>query len=157
MADTLSGSGAAVTDSITPTDPGLTDAERARLSPQCARMLALLLVCPRWNYELADISLSYTRRLSDIRAHGYDITVIATGDTGARLYGLHVFKHLSDGSMALAAICDEEYQESMALVATESYLIDLRTAASDGWRGIPGAFAEVAGILGALAANLRLA
>lgn len=141
MAVSLSGSGAAVTDSITPTDPGLTDAERARLSPQCAIMLAMLLVKPRWNFDLYKVGLSYTRRISDIRAAGYEINVIANNQTGGRLYGLQVFKPYSDGSIGLAIICDDDSQESMALVATESYLIDLRTAASDGWRGIPGRLA----------------
>lgn len=71
-----------------PTDPYLTDQERERLTPQCSRILSALRERPRWNYELAEIGLSYTRRISDLRAAGHQVDIIATTETGARLYGL---------------------------------------------------------------------
>jgi hypothetical protein len=88
MAVSLSGCGAAVADSITPTDPGLSPAERERLTPQCLAVLNCLRRGPAWNYELATIGLSYTRRLSDLRAHNHQVDIIQNGDHGARLYGL---------------------------------------------------------------------
>ena len=85
---TAFGPGSAGSVSITPTDPYLSDAERARLTPQCWAVLQSLRRGPAWNYELATIGLSYTRRLSDLRAHGYQVDIIQTGENGARLYGL---------------------------------------------------------------------
>jgi hypothetical protein len=82
--------GAAGSASITPTDPGLSAAERERLTPQCAAVLGVLRRGPAWNYELASIGLSYTRRLSDLRAHGYQVDIVATGEHGVHLYGLIV-------------------------------------------------------------------
>lgn len=75
---------------ITPTDPGLPRSEHPRLSRQCMAILGLLAARPQWNYELALVGLSYTRRLSDLRAHGFRVELIATGEHGARLYGLVV-------------------------------------------------------------------
>lgn len=81
---------APATPSITPTDPTLTDAERRRLAPQAVAVLRTLERGPAWNYELATIGLSYTRRISDIRDHGFDVRILANGESGARCYGLTV-------------------------------------------------------------------
>lgn len=75
---------------ITPTDPGLPRSEHPRLSRQCMAILGLLAARPQYNYELALVGLSYTRRLSDLRAAGFRVELIATGEAGARLYGLVV-------------------------------------------------------------------
>ena len=75
---------------ITPTDPGLARSELPRLTRQCYAMLGLLAARPQWNYEMALVGLSYTRRLSDLRAAGFKVERIQTGEHGARLYGLVV-------------------------------------------------------------------
>jgi hypothetical protein len=57
-----------------PCDPHVAEADKPRLSGQCAAILALLRAGPRTNAELAAVSLKYTSRLSDLRAAGYEIT-----------------------------------------------------------------------------------
>lgn len=53
--------------------------ERARLSRQCLTMLDRLEQGPCTNRELSAISLTYTRRISDLREAGFDVQV-ATRD-----------------------------------------------------------------------------
>jgi hypothetical protein len=51
-------------------------AEARRLSGQCAAILARLHQGPATNRELAQLSLKYTSRLSDLRSAGYDVRVV---------------------------------------------------------------------------------
>jgi hypothetical protein len=62
-------------------------ADRPRLSGQNAVILARLRQGTTSNVELADISLKYTSRLSDLRAAGYDI-VCHRGEKGLNFYEL---------------------------------------------------------------------
>ncbi len=48
----------------------LTTGDKARLSAQCAAILARLRRGSATNVELAEISLKYTSRISDLRAAG---------------------------------------------------------------------------------------
>jgi hypothetical protein len=63
--------------------------EARRLSGQCAAILARLHQGPASNFDLAQISLKYTSRISDIRHAGYDVRVVerdyATGRTVYKL------------------------------------------------------------------------
>jgi hypothetical protein len=63
--------------------------ELRRLSGQCAAILARLHQGPASNFDLAQISLKYTSRISDIRKAGYDVRVVerdyASGRTVYRL------------------------------------------------------------------------
>ena len=71
-------------------DSHVTDvAEQTRLSNQSARILARLQVGPATNRELAEISLKYTGRISDLRKAGYDVKVIERDHaTGRTVYAL---------------------------------------------------------------------
>lgn len=71
-----------------PTDPGIEPSEIPRLTRQNLVMLAALHRGPVWNYNLANIGRSYTRRISDIRAAGVRVEIVATGKHGARLYAI---------------------------------------------------------------------
>lgn len=85
---------------VTPTDPGLDPAEAPRLSRQNRAILDLLRERPRWNHELAAVALSYTRRISDLRAHGYRVDILPSAagtEHGARLYGLVLECPVCDG------------------------------------------------------------
>lgn len=70
-----------------PCDPHVAEADKPRLSGQCAAILAMLEAGPRTNAELAAVSLKYTSRVSDIRAAGYDVTCQRL-DGGTTLYRL---------------------------------------------------------------------
>jgi hypothetical protein len=59
------------------TDPRVPQASRARLSRQCQAILDRLTQGAATNRELAELALKYTSRLSDIRAAGYDVRVVA--------------------------------------------------------------------------------
>jgi hypothetical protein len=48
-------------------------ADKPRLSRQCSAILEMLRVKPRTSFELAQVALKYTSRISDIRAAGYRI------------------------------------------------------------------------------------
>jgi hypothetical protein len=62
-------------DAPLPVDTHVTaPAEIRRLSSQNARILERLQKGPASNYELAQISLKYTSRLSDLRKAGYVVT-----------------------------------------------------------------------------------
>ena len=63
-----------------------------RLSAQCARILALFQQRAddgvRTN-ELADIARKYTGRISELRGHGADISIVERGSDGNNLYVMH--------------------------------------------------------------------
>lgn len=69
----------------------LPTADRARLSRQCAAILARLEAGPATNADLAALSLKYTSRISDLRRAGFDIDCYnrdrATGVAWYRLMG----------------------------------------------------------------------
>lgn len=52
----------------------LTADDQARLSRQCADILARLQQGPATNDELSRISRKYTSRISDLRQRGYGVT-----------------------------------------------------------------------------------
>lgn len=60
---------------------------QARLSRQCALILARLQQGPATNRELCDIALKYNARISELRAAGY-VVVCASEDraTGLSIY-----------------------------------------------------------------------
>lgn len=64
--------------------------EKARLSDQCATILAWLSQGRCRNTDLAQVSLKYTGRISDLRKKDYDIRVVernyATGETWYALF-----------------------------------------------------------------------
>lgn len=61
--------------------------EIARLSSQNAKILARLQQGPASNRELAELSLKYTSRLSDLRHAGYDVRC-ERGEHGLNIYTL---------------------------------------------------------------------
>jgi len=61
--------------------------EIRRLSQQCVAILKRLQAGPASNAELALIALKYTSRISDLRAAGYDVKVLARSG-GTVQYGL---------------------------------------------------------------------
>jgi hypothetical protein len=72
---------------LPPSDPNVANADRPRLSGQNARILARLRKGPATNAELAEISLKYTSRISDLRAAGYGV-LCETGQGGVNWYRL---------------------------------------------------------------------
>ena len=68
--------------------PATSPDTRRRLHRQALKILDLLRMRPVWNYEMAQIALSYTRRLSDLRAYGYRVEIITRDECGANLYGI---------------------------------------------------------------------
>jgi len=56
-----------------PREPRVPEADRPRLSGQCQRILELLRRGPCTNVELAEVSLKYSGRISDLRKRGYRI------------------------------------------------------------------------------------
>lgn len=110
---------------ITPTDPGLEPSEVPRLSRQGTAMLAALLERPRWNYELAELGLSYARRLSDIRAAGFVVAIIARTDEGGRLYALQVG---ADQLSVPRCISDPAHVGTLLLYAPDALFISWREA-----------------------------
>jgi hypothetical protein len=65
--------------------------EQVRLSGQSLRILERLQSGPATNRELAEISLKYTGRISDLRKAGYDVRVVEQDRaTGRTLYALVV-------------------------------------------------------------------
>ena len=74
---------------IAPRDWGVSSAERPRLSRQCWAILERLRQGPATNAELAEISIKYGARISDIRHAGYVIKLIEYDRiTGRGLYEL---------------------------------------------------------------------
>lgn len=64
-------------------------AEAPRLSKQCGLILERLRAGNATNRELAEISLKYTGRISDLRAAGYEIKVVERNyETGLNVYAL---------------------------------------------------------------------
>lgn len=76
---------------LTPRDTHLVPEERPRLSGQNQAILERLRRGPATNDELARIARKYTSRISDLRAHGYDVRMVehdhATGITRYQLFG----------------------------------------------------------------------
>jgi hypothetical protein len=58
-------------------DPTVTEAEKPRLRSQAERILARLRYSSANNVELAEISLKYTGRISDLRKAGYNVKCFA--------------------------------------------------------------------------------
>jgi len=77
-------------DLLTARDTHLTEpAELRRLSGQNGDILARLQHGPATNFELAQLSIKYTSRISDLRKAGYDVKVIERDYTsGMTLYKL---------------------------------------------------------------------
>lgn len=73
--------------SLKPRDPSVTKSDKPRLVGQNATILAMLQEGPKTNRELAEVSLKYTSRISDLRQHGYTI-VNERLDEGLTLYKL---------------------------------------------------------------------
>lgn len=85
-----------------PLDSQVTECEAPRLSRQCAAILALLRQGPATNRQLADLSLKYTSRISEVRAalkpHGETVIVLERNrETGLVLYGLASVHQKGDG------------------------------------------------------------
>jgi len=70
-----------------PTDRNVIPPDEPRLTGQNAAIFARLKRGPATNAELAAISLKYTSRISDIRAHGYRIEC-RRGEGGVNVYVL---------------------------------------------------------------------
>jgi len=70
-----------------PTDSHIVAADVPRLTGQNAAILARLQRGPATNRELAEISLKYTSRTSDLRAAGYRIACVR-GPGGLSVYTL---------------------------------------------------------------------
>lgn len=63
--------------------------ETPRLTNQCQKILERLQRGPATNKELADLSLKYTGRISDLRASGYAVEVLSRDrKTGVTIYHL---------------------------------------------------------------------
>jgi hypothetical protein len=59
---------------LAPRDPNTHSEDVPRLSGQNAVILARLRSGPATNNEMAELSLKYTSRISDLRAAGYTVT-----------------------------------------------------------------------------------
>lgn len=74
---------------ITFADTQLPESAKPRLGKQCAAILERLMRGPATNRELAELSLKYTGRISDLRKSGYTIILdrhdTATGFATYRL------------------------------------------------------------------------
>lgn len=70
---------------IAPRDTHVEKVERPRLSKQNEAILKRLQQGPATNFELNEIAMKYTSRISDLRAAGYNVVVVdrdrATGRT----------------------------------------------------------------------------
>lgn len=68
-----------------PRDP----VEQKRLNKQCYKILERLVAGPMANHEMSTIALSYTRRISDPREHGFTV-VVSSRDykTAVTMYAL---------------------------------------------------------------------
>ncbi|MHB8953525.1 MAG: hypothetical protein ACYC4U_11195 [Pirellulaceae bacterium] len=74
---------------IAPRDTHVEKEERPRLSGQNLAILERLQRGPATNRELAAISLKYTSRVSDLRAAGYNVALVARDRaTGVTMYEL---------------------------------------------------------------------
>lgn len=74
---------------LTPRDTHLVPDERPRLSGQNQAILERLRRGPATNRQLMSIALNYRARISDLRAHGYDVQVAERDHkTGYTLYEL---------------------------------------------------------------------
>lgn len=74
---------------IAPCDTHLVKAEKPRLAGQNLAILERLQRGPATNKELAQISLKYTGRISDLRAAGYNVALVARDHaTGVTMYEL---------------------------------------------------------------------
>ena len=67
----------------------LREAEMKRLQSQSERIITRLRQGPATNYELADISLKYTGRVSELRKRGYHIQCRTVSPRGL---GITVYK-----------------------------------------------------------------
>lgn len=72
---------------LPPCDPHVALEDEPRLTGQNHMILLRLRQGPASNVELADLSLKYTSRLSDLRAAGFDI-VCHRGSRGLNVYEL---------------------------------------------------------------------
>jgi len=72
---------------IRPNDPRVRRADKPRLTGQNGAILARLICGPATNAELAEISLKYTSRISDLRAAGYTVSC-EHGPNGLNTYRL---------------------------------------------------------------------
>jgi len=74
---------------LTPRDTHVVKEERPRLTGQNLAILERLRRGPATNKELAAISLKYTGRVSDLRAAGYNVVLVARDHTtGVTMYEL---------------------------------------------------------------------
>lgn len=71
---------------LAPCDPHVAAEDVKRLSGQNAVILLRLRQGPASNVELADLSLKYTSRISDLRAAGYRITCHRGAINGLNTY-----------------------------------------------------------------------
>lgn len=70
-----------------PSDRHVAQADAPRLSGQNLIILEMLRIGPVTNGQLAEVSLKYTSRLSDLRKHGYQIKAMNQGN-GVWMYSL---------------------------------------------------------------------
>lgn len=75
-------------EDVGPTDPNIPGFEVSRLSKQCRAILNRLREGAVTNYDLANIALGYTARISDLRAAGFTIEHEPTEDAGVYRYRL---------------------------------------------------------------------
>lgn len=86
MIDAIPGQGAI---DFRPRDFRVGATEAKRLSQQCAKILARLQLGPATNVELAQISIKYGARISDIRAAGFSVVCYERNhETGVCRYKL---------------------------------------------------------------------
>lgn len=71
-----------------PSDPNIDPRDVKRVSGQNYQILQMLMSGPKTNQQLAQVSLKYTSRISDLRAAGYSISC-ERGSHGVTLYTLH--------------------------------------------------------------------
>jgi Helix-turn-helix domain len=74
---------------VLPADPSVTKAEKPRLRSQCKTILHWLKRGRVSNVLLAEISLKYTSRISDLRKAGHNVKCVAKNrSTGMSWYEL---------------------------------------------------------------------
>ena len=71
---------------LVPCDPHVASQDERRLTGQNHMILLRLRQGPASNVELADLSLKYTSRISDLRAAGYRITCLRGAINGLNTY-----------------------------------------------------------------------
>lgn len=86
----------------TPSDPGLDARERPRLAKQGRQILALLQLGPVTTGEMATLTRSHSRRVSDIRAAGHRVEIVHRDHvTGNNTYALVDECPVCDGARRL--------------------------------------------------------